>query len=204
MKVTSIDFETANTSATSICSVGIAVFDCGELLQTKHWLVKPPAGHDWFRPDFIDIHGIRPADVRYAPEFPEIAPAVLGLLLESDIVIAHNSSFDMKILHRTLEHYALPVPDLRFLCTVLLSRRVWPHLPSRRLSALAAMLGHDFRHHNAEDDAVAAGVVLLAMLRAGGHVSPFELAAAVGLAPGTLSAASGYLACKAERKKRVK
>ena len=202
MKIACIDFETANHSATSICAAGVAVFEDGELRQARHWLVKPPRGHDWFRPDFIGIHGIRPADVRHAPEFPGIADEVLPLLLDADIVVAHNSAFDMKILHRTLEHYALGVPDFRFLCTVLLSRRVWPDLPTRSLGALAALLGHEFQHHNAREDAVAAGVVLLAMMRHGETSSPLDLAATVGLAPGSLSAASGYLPCKGQRKKR--
>ena len=38
-------------------------------------------------------------------------------------------------------------------------------LPHHNLKALAAHIGHDFNHHNAQADAEAAGRVLLAMMR---------------------------------------
>lgn len=40
MKMVCIDFETANRFIGSICAVGIAVIEQGQISQTGYWLVK--------------------------------------------------------------------------------------------------------------------------------------------------------------------
>jgi len=158
MIVTSIDFETANHSDASICAVGIAVFEDGNLLESKHWLVRPPKGHGWFREDFVECHGINWLDVRHEPEFPGIASEVVERLTRAELVIAHNAPFDMGKLWGTMQHFGLPCPEFDFLCTLCTARRVWPGLPGGHgLGMLAAHIGHQFHHHNAQDDAEAAG-----------------------------------------------
>lgn len=175
MKFTSLDFETANYSDASICAAGIAVFVDGELTETRHWLVRPPAGHDFFREDFIAIHGITPQDVHDAPEFPAVANELLPFLIGADLVIAHNAQFDMRMLTGTLNHFGIPCPSFRTLCTRNAARRAWPKLPSHSLDTVAAHIGHTFRHHNALDDAEAAGRVLTAIIRERGEAWGFEL-----------------------------
>jgi DNA polymerase-3 subunit epsilon len=71
----------------------------------------------------------------------------------------------MDVLKQTLEHFHLPCPDFRYLCTLRLARRVWPELPNHKLNTLAAHIGHEFQHHHAQSDAEAAGRVLLAMMK---------------------------------------
>lgn len=95
MKFTALDFETANYSNASICSVGIAVFLEGEFTESREWLVRPPRGHGWFREDFVEIHGITFKDVADAPEFPTVAAELLPYLTNSDLVVAHNAAFDI-------------------------------------------------------------------------------------------------------------
>ena len=165
MTVTSIDFETANYSDASICAAGIAVFEDGELIESRHWLVRPPKGHGWFREDFIEVHGITRFDVQNAPEFPAIAPEIAERLTRADLVIAHNAPFDLRMLRGTLRHFGLPCPEFEYLCTLRAARKVWPGLPSHSLGVLAAHIGHAFHHHNAQDDAETAGRVLYAMMR---------------------------------------
>ncbi len=63
MNITSIDFETVNHSEASICAAGIAVFEDRQLTESRHWLVRPPKGHGWFREDFIECHGLTWSDV---------------------------------------------------------------------------------------------------------------------------------------------
>src|SRR5690554_2785698 len=41
MRFTCIDFETANSNYESVCAVGIALFEKGQLVDSKSWLVKP-------------------------------------------------------------------------------------------------------------------------------------------------------------------
>jgi DNA polymerase-3 subunit epsilon len=165
MRIVSIDFETANYSDASICAAGIAVFDEGNLTESIYWLVRPPKGHGYFRPDFIEIHGLTWFDVQAAPEFPAIAPQLLERLTSADFVVAHNAWFDRRKLTGTLEHFGLSCPPLNWVCTLQLSRRVWPELPDHRLETLAAQINHSFEHHHAQGDAEAAGRAMLAMVR---------------------------------------
>ena len=169
MNFTCLDFETANCSDASICAAGIAVFVDGELAETRHWLVRPPAGHDNFPEDFIEIHGITPEDVQNEPEFPAVAAELLPFLTSADIVVAHNAQFDIGMLSGTLKHFGLPIPSFPTLCTCQTARRAWPELPNHKLCTLTAHIGHAFRHHNALEDAEAAGRVLSAIIKERGE-----------------------------------
>jgi DNA polymerase-3 subunit epsilon len=181
MKFTCIDFETANHRDPSICAAGVVVFEDGLVKQSRYWLVRPPKGHDWFRPEFSECHGITRLDVRNAPEFPAIAVDLLTLLTAADFVVAHHAAFDLRKLRGTLAHFGLPCPSFDCRCTMQLARRVWPHLPSYALDALAANIHYKFQHHNAQADAEAAGRVLLAMMKATKTKTQFELAQTLGI-----------------------
>lgn len=177
MLFTCIDFETANHSDASICSAGVAVFDNGQLVESRDWLVRPPKGQGYFRPDFIDVHHLTWFDVKDAPEFPAIAPQLLERIARSDAVVAHNAQFDTAKLRGTLAHFGLACPEFPTLCTMRLARRVWPHLPHHTLDALCAHIGHEFKHHDAREDAEAAGRLLLAMMAQTGCATHTELLA---------------------------
>lgn len=165
MKFTAFDVETANRSDESICAIGLAVFEDGQLAESKYWLVRPPKGAGWFIDEFIAIHGITHVTVRDVPEFPAIAPELFARLAVADIVIAHKADFDMRLLRGTARHFGLTPPEFDYLCTLQLARRVWPQLPDHQLSTLAARIGHNFKHHHAGEDAEAAGRILLAMMK---------------------------------------
>ncbi len=164
MNFASIDFETANPSRVSICAAGLAVFENNVLTESLYWLVKPPKGKGWFREDFIECHSLTHLDVLNAPEFPAITPKFLARLTRADFVIAHKAEFDIGHLHETLDYFGLAQPAFNYLCTCQLARRVWPELPNHKLNTLAAHVGFDFRHHQAQADAEAAGRVMVAMM----------------------------------------
>lgn len=166
MKIASLDFETANFSRVSACSAGIALFEDGQLVESKSWLIKPPKGHGFFLPEWTaEVHGLNWFSVRNAPEFPAIAPEIVSRLVQADIVIAHNTSFDMNVLGQTLLHFELSCPPFRHLCTWQLAKAAWPALANHRLNTLAGHIGLSFQHHDAESDAIAAGHVMLALMR---------------------------------------
>jgi len=181
MRITCLDFETANFSSLSICSAGIAVFEDGQLAHSRQWLIKPPKGHGFFNPDFIEIHGLTWFKVSNAPEFPGVATELLPILGGSDVVLAHNVGFDINKLRTVLEHFGLEFPAFEYLCTLALGRRVWPSLPDHRLPTLAAHIGHGFQHHDAQADAEAAGRIFLAMMAATKACTPRELAERAGV-----------------------
>ena len=162
MTIVSIDFETANNSDASICAAGMAVFEDGALVESRLWLVRPPKGHGWFREDFIECHGLTWFDVQNASEFSVIAPEFLERLIRADLVIAHNAAFDVRKLHGALLHFGIECPAFDPLCTLQMSRRAWPNLPDHCLGTVAAHIGHEFHHHNAQEDAEAAGRIYFA------------------------------------------
>ncbi|HRK14322.1 MAG TPA: exonuclease domain-containing protein [Prosthecobacter sp.] len=140
-----------------------------QLIESPYWLIKPPKGHGWFKEEWTeDIHGISWFDVRDQPEFGGIAPEAIPHLASADLVVAHNASFDLRVLHALLEHFEIPAPPFRHECTLHLARQTWPHLPNHQLSTLAAHLGIELNHHHAQSDAIAAGRVMLEM------INPFE------------------------------
>lgn len=181
MNFASIDFETANYSDASICATGIAVFEDDKLAESPYWLVRPPKGCGWFQ--FTECHGLSWFDVQNEPEFSAIAPEILARLTRADIVIAHNAAFDMRKLRGTLEHFGIACPAFDVLCTLKLSRQIWPDLPNHDLKTLATHIGLEFHHHHAQADAETAGRVLLAMMKHANATTPRELLQMTGLAP---------------------
>jgi len=165
MTITALDFETANHSRVSICAAGMAIFDDGILTESPYWLVRPPKGHGWFREDFIEVHGLTHLDVVDAPELSAIAPEILARLTRADLVVAHNAEFDIGHLREALDFFRISRPEFKYVCTCQLARRVWPELENHQLGTLAAHIGHQFNHHQAQADAEAAGRVMLAMLK---------------------------------------
>lgn len=69
MRAVCIDFETANGFIGSVCSVGIAVLEEGQIIDTKYWLIKPHPRYNYFDTLNVSIHGIKAKDVNDAPEF---------------------------------------------------------------------------------------------------------------------------------------
>lgn len=163
MKIVAIDFETANHSPLSACALGLAIFEDHELVASHYWLIKPPKGHGWFKEEWTkDVHGISWFDVRDKPEFGSIAHQAVTHLASADFVVAHNASFDLRVLHALLEHFEVSAPPFQHQCTLHLARQTWPNLLNHQLSTLASHLGIDLNHHHAHSDAIAAGRVMVA------------------------------------------
>jgi DNA polymerase-3 subunit epsilon len=155
MNFVAIDFETAKKSPESACSVGLAKYQNGKLTDTFYSLIRPPVLY--IRPDFTEIHGLTVDDVRDAPRFADIWENNLLPFIGSLPLAAHNAPFDMGVLRAVLEWYELPVPPLKYFCTLRLSRRAWPRLKSHALTALGMHFGIEYDAHNALDDAKTCG-----------------------------------------------
>jgi len=184
MKVVAIDFETANETRSSPCSIGLAFIEDGAVARVDHHYIRP-----WdmrFAPFNIAFHGIGPDHVREADEFP----AVLDRLredLDGALVLAHNAAFDISVIRRTCEHYGITPPAFDYMCTVQVARSVWPGLPSHKLNVVGRHLGVSFKHHDAAGDAYACGQVALAAAGATGAGRIHDLPARIGLTLGRLS-----------------
>lgn len=158
MDFVAIDFETATSKRTSICSMGICVVENNRIKEIRELPVRPVPFE--FNEYNIAIHGITPEMVEDKPTFDmyweEVRP-----YLENKLVIAHNASFDVGALCATLDYYNITLPNFEYLCTVKLSQKAYPELESHKLNYLGKALGIDFSHHTACDDAYACAMVLL-------------------------------------------
>lgn len=116
-----IDFETANERRNSACAIGVAVVREGIVVDSFAKLIKPPEMR--FSPWNTRIHGLTERDVANAPTFAEIWPELLSIV-ENQLVLAHNASFDVSVLRHSLHAASLPMPRLSCLCTVKISKKV--------------------------------------------------------------------------------
>ena len=173
MRIAGMDFETANTKNGSICAVGLAAFDNGELVDTREWLIKPHRSRDYFYQKFVDIHGISYFDVRQAPAFADVWQAISQFLTACDVVVCHNAKFDIRHLRTVLNIYELPPAEFKYACTLELSRAGLPGLPHYDLKTVAGHFNHEFHHHDALDDAIACGVIAHRLGIGNKYLKPF-------------------------------
>jgi DNA polymerase-3 subunit epsilon len=160
LEFTAIDFETANGSPASPCAVGLVRVRDGQITDNLAFLIQPPVPHDWFHEGNIKVHGIRPSDVDGAPTAAEALELMLGFI-GVDTLIAHNAVFDMGVLRATAAHIAKPLPELRYTCSLAISRKTY-NLESYRLNSVAYAIGHEeFDHHDALADSDACARIVL-------------------------------------------
>lgn len=157
---TAIDFETANSSNASACSVGLVRVRGGEIVDQTGWLIQPPVGYDEFHPRNVEIHGIHAEDVSTAIGWSDQLE-FLEDFAGDDVMVAHNAGFDMAVLQRACEATGDVCPPYRYVCSVQVARQVYD-LESYRLPFAAAAAGFtDFSHHEATADALASAHIMI-------------------------------------------
>ena len=159
MRLVGLDFETANDRDGSICAAGVAVVEDGEVGDSREWLVRPPHGICYMRPDFTAIHGITLEDIKDAPEFCDIWYDLSEYLQSADCVVIHNSPFDLRHLTSVLHHYDLPAVSFTYVCSLKISRRLFPGM-RHNLNVMADFFNFPFLHHNAREDAAACAYIV--------------------------------------------
>lgn len=165
MEFVAIDVETANSNRASICAIGFAVFKSGVVTSEWYSLVNP---RDFFDPMNVSIHGIKEADVSGAPAFRDIAEEMNGLLA-GQVVVTHTP-FDRVALCQAADRWAVSAPRCDWLDSARVARRTWADCARSGygLADLCYRIGYTFKHHDALEDAKAAGhVMLAAMAKAG-------------------------------------
>jgi DNA polymerase III subunit epsilon len=158
MNFVAIDFETATSKRSSVCSIGLAIVQGGLIVDTAYWLVKPKELR--FDPFNTYIHGITEKDVINEPEFCELWPKIKPHL-ENKTVIAHNASFDISVLKSILDEYEIPYPTINYSCSCIISKKHWPDLACHKLDFISEYLGIEFKHHNALEDAMACAKIII-------------------------------------------
>lgn len=146
-----VDIETNGMSPVKgrVIEVAAIRVEHGEITKTLNTLIDPGTE----LPRFItSLTGIARDDLRGAPVFLQIAEE-LHAILDGAIFVAHNVRFDYSFLKQEFSRVGKPFTP-RQLCTVRLSRALYPEHKSHKLAALIER--HNFSYtdrHRAYDDA---------------------------------------------------
>ena len=154
-----VDLETTGSviGVDEIIEIGLVVYRNGEIqdrFETLVWSERiiPP----WV----ARLTGINNRDLEGAPTFSDVAETVASLL-DCNVFVAHDIRFDLPFLGWEFARRGVARPAVTGLCTLQLSRQIWPNLTSRSLVDLANHFGisHD-NPHRAAADATATACIL--------------------------------------------
>jgi DNA polymerase III subunit epsilon len=128
-----VDIETTGSYAANngITELAIVLHDGNKITDRYETLINPGVPI----PHYVQVlTGIRPDMLEGAPAFPEVASHVHDMLKDA-VFVAHHVNFDYSFIKHQLEScgYAL---DTKKLCTVRLSRKVFPGLSGYSLGKI--------------------------------------------------------------------
>lgn len=111
------------------------------------------------------VHGITNEMLSGEPKPDEVLPEFYKFIAGS-ILVAHNASFDVGFLRYEFALLGMSLNN-RFLCTLKMSRKRYPHLPNHKLETVSRyLLGkscEQMQMHRALDDAKLAAMIFLKM-----------------------------------------
>ena len=109
----------------------------------------------------ISIHGITEKMVKGSPTFEEIYPKLKNIL--ENKIVGHHMPFDRIAINRACEIAELDLIETNWLDSAKIVRRTWEEFAYKGfgLANIADHLDIEFEHHNALQDAIATGKVML-------------------------------------------
>ena len=163
MEYAIVDIETTGgyASGNSITEIAILIHNGEQLIDRFETLIRPQHS--------IPLHiqaltGISDSLVASAPRFAAVAQQVFDLL-QGRVFVAHNVNFDYSFIKHELQQagYSYTAPKL---CTVRISRKVRPGLPSYSLGKLCNALSIPISNrHRAGGDAEATATLFTKLLQ---------------------------------------
>src|SRR5690349_2120922 len=128
-----VDIETTGgyAAANDITEIAIVLHDGTQVTDRFETLIKPSRAIPYF---IQSLTGINHRMVEDAPAFEAVAGQIFEKL-QGKVFVAHNVNFDYSFVkhHLALYGFELITPKL---CTVRLTRKVFPQLPSYSLGNL--------------------------------------------------------------------
>lgn len=158
-----VDIETTGgyASDNQMIEIAVAVTDGKKILETYETLLNPGRKIPVYIAGFT---GINDAMVANAPAFKDIA-LTLYKLLEGKIFVAHNVNFDFSFVQKAFADVGIQYQTKR-LCTVRLSRKIFPGFKSYSLGNLCQQLGINLTNaHRAGGDCMATSVLFSMLVK---------------------------------------
>lgn len=171
-----VDIETngLNHVRGRVIEVGAIRVEQGKVVAKFNSLVDPETELPYY---ITNLTGIKTNDLKGAPTFDQIADE-LREVLDGAVFIAHNVRFDYSFLKQEFKRLGQPFLPKQ-LCTVKLSRALYPHEKSHKLQSLIDR--HNFsagRRHRAYDDAA---VLWQFVQHVRKHFPPEQVSTAIGM-----------------------
>jgi DNA polymerase-3 subunit epsilon len=156
-----LDFETTGLSADydRVIEVGVVKVKNNKVCGTFQEFINP--GMNIGR-TITSLTGITNDMVKNAQKSSIVMPK-LKVFLADELVVAHNASFDSRFYTSEMNRINI-YPKNKFICSLLLSRRIFQGLDSHKLGVLCDFLGFKNKaSHRALGDAQATQKVFLAI-----------------------------------------
>jgi len=157
-----VDLETTGGRASrdKVIEIAIVLHDGEQIIDTFQSLIDPECYVPY---GITQLTGISQEMVQGAPKFYEIARKVVEMT-EGAIFVAHNVRFDYSFLREEFRRLGFTYTR-KNLCTVRLSRKAFPGLPSYSLGNLIRFMNWQAENrHRALDDALATAELLRRIL----------------------------------------
>lgn len=163
MKYAIIDIETTGLGGANnkITEIAVAIHDGSTVIDTFQSMVNPMVP---ISPYVVRLTGIDDHMVQDAPMFDAIADQLLELT-EDCVFVAHNVSFDYKVIQNEFKSLGISFQRKK-LCTVRLSRKIFPGLRSYSLGKLCSHLDIELNNrHRAKGDTDATVILFEKLLQ---------------------------------------
>jgi len=166
MDFVALDVETANSDMASICQIGLVVYKNKTIIDEWVSFIDP---QDNINPINTSIHGINEEKIIGAPTINEVIEIIYSYL-DNRVVVTHTH-FDRVAIKKALEKINLRMPSCTWLDSARVARRTWEEFAWQGygLSNICETLGYKFQHHNALEDAKAAGYIILCAIEKTGY-----------------------------------
>lgn len=134
-----------------ITEIAIYKYDGREVVDQFISLINPERS---IQPFVVGLTGINSEMLRGAPKFYEVAKRIVEIT-EDCVLVAHNAKFDYRILRTEFSRLGYEF-ERKSICTVEVSKKLIPGMPSYSLGKLMYNLGIPVSNrHRAEGDAAA-------------------------------------------------
>lgn len=134
--ITDIETTGGYAAANGITEISIHIHDGQSLVGKFETLINPGQPIPYY---IQSMTGITDKMVAGAPRFEEVAEKIYNLL-QDKIFVAHNVNFDYSFIKSHLKESGFDLNSKK-LCTVRLSRKIFPGLPSYSLGRLCQSMG---------------------------------------------------------------
>lgn len=158
-----IDLETTggNHDMDKIIEIGMVKVSNLKITDELNFLIDPEMNI----PDFIQkLTSIKQKDVTGKPKIEEVIDKIIDFIGD-DIIVAHNTSFDVPFLNSVLRRTGKDEVENRVICTNVMTKHMIPEIMNSNLNYMSQLfnIGHN-KAHRAHDDALATAKLLLTYL----------------------------------------